>query len=92
MSTATFSPELSYGTHFYADMVASGVLYLPFNEECGDRLNRDLLPQSSITFHDDFITHYTVPKGLNVYVDGQNQRGIIALARARAASSGTIAV
>ncbi|MBE0635946.1 hypothetical protein IH601_08120 [Candidatus Bipolaricaulota bacterium] len=80
MSTATFSPELSYGTHFYADMVASGVLYLPFHEEFGDRLNRDLLRQSMITFQDDFITHYTVPQGMNVYVDGQNQRGIIALA------------
>ena len=82
MSTATFSPELSYGTHFYADMVASGVLYLPFHEEHGDRLNRDLLRESMIAFQDEFITHYTVPQGMDVYVDGQNQRGIIALAPA----------
>lgn len=80
MSTATFSPELSYGTHFYADMVASGVLYLPFHEDRGDLLNRVLLDQTSIAFRDDFITHYTIPHGMNVYVDGQNQRGVISLA------------
>ena len=79
MSTATFSPELSYGTHFYADMVASGILYLPFHEERGDRLNRELLGKATITFQDGFITHYTVPAGMDVFVDGQNQRGIIAL-------------
>jgi pyruvate, water dikinase len=81
MSTADFAPELSYGTHFYADMVASGVLYLPFHEEFGDHLNRSLLQQAAIAFQDEFITHYRVPEGMNVYVDGQNQRGIIALAK-----------
>ena len=83
MSTADFSPELSYGTHFYADMVASGVLYLPFHEESGDHLNRALLEKTTIAFQDEFITHYQIPEGLNVYVDGQNQRGIIALASSR---------
>jgi len=79
MSTATFSPELSYGTHFYADMVASGVLYLPFFEERGDLLNRELLQTTTIAFQDEFITHFAIPEGVNVFVDGQNQRGIIAL-------------
>jgi len=83
MSTADFAPELSYGTHFYADMVSSGVLYLPFHEEFGDHLNRDLLGKTTIASQDEFITHYMVPEGLCVYVDGQNQRGIIALAKSR---------
>ncbi|MFC2078536.1 PEP/pyruvate-binding domain-containing protein [Candidatus Bipolaricaulota bacterium] len=78
MSTAAFSPELSYGTHFYADMVASGVLYLPCHEDCGDRLNRDLLQEIEIAFQNEFITHYTVPEGMNVFVNGQTRRGIIA--------------
>lgn len=81
MSTADFAPELSYGTHFYADMVASGVLYMPFHEEFGDHLNRALLEKATIVFQDQFIAHYRVPEGMNVYVDGQNQRGIIALAQ-----------
>jgi hypothetical protein len=83
MSTADFAPELSYGTHFYADMVASGVLYLPFHEEFGDHLDRTLLEKTTIAFQDEFITHYQAPEGLNVYVDGKNQRGIIALAKSR---------
>jgi len=82
MSTATFAPELSYGTHFYADMVASGVLYLPFHEEHGDQFNRELLQQTAIAFQDEFVTHYVISEGVNVFVDGHNQRGIIALADA----------
>ncbi len=78
MSTATFAPELSYGTHFYADMVASGILYLPFHEEAGDRLNRDLLKQARVAYQDEFTTHYAVEGGVDVFVDGQNQRGLIA--------------
>jgi hypothetical protein len=80
MSTSTLAPELSYGTHFYADMVSSGILYLPFHEERGDHLNRSLLEHAHIAYQDEFITHYTVEDGMNVFVDGQNGRGIIALA------------
>ncbi|MBU1050586.1 PEP/pyruvate-binding domain-containing protein [Candidatus Bipolaricaulota bacterium] len=83
MSTENLSPELSYGTHFYADMVASGVLYLPFHEEFDDLLNCGLLNQLPVAYQDPFVTHYRVPDGINVYVDGQNQRGILALAKPR---------
>lgn len=79
MSTAFFSPELSYGTHFYAEMVGSGVLYLPLHEGEGDELNRPLLDRHQIAYRDDFITHYIISNGLNVYVDGETRRGIIAL-------------
>jgi hypothetical protein len=79
MSTASFSPELSYGTHFYADMVASGVLYIPLYEEKGDRLNRELLRQTKTVSTDEFITHYTLLQGFSVFVDGQTQRGVIAV-------------
>ncbi len=81
MATAGFSPELSYGTHFYADMVSSGVLYLPFHEEKGDRLNHELLEGTNILYRDEHVTHFEVLVGMSVYVDGQNQRGIIALER-----------
>ncbi len=79
MSTVSFSPELSYGTHFYADMVASGVLYVPLYEEKGDRLNRELLRRTKRVSIDEFITHYTLPQGVSVFVDGQSQRGVIAV-------------
>jgi len=78
MSTASFSPELSYGTHFYADMVASDVLYLPFDEGAGDVLNRQLLKTLEVVAEDEFVHHYRVSEGMTVYVDGANQRGVIA--------------
>ncbi len=83
MSTESFAPELSYGTHFYADMVGSGVLYLPFREEAGDRLNRDLLASQDVAYRDGFVTHYTFRHGLSVFVDGEHQRGVIALQPSR---------
>ncbi|MFC2099937.1 PEP/pyruvate-binding domain-containing protein [Candidatus Bipolaricaulota bacterium] len=61
MSTATFAPELSYGTHFYADMVASDVLYIPFHEGEGDQLHRDLLRRQELVFEDEFVKHYRIP-------------------------------
>lgn len=79
MSTESFAPELSYGTHFYADMVGSGVLYLPFREESGDRLNRSLLADQPVARRDEFVSHYTFPQGLSVFVDGEHQQGIITL-------------
>jgi len=81
MSTASFAPELSYGTHFYADMVASGILYLPLLEDEGDYLNRELLLEQRVAYKDRFITHYEILSGLNVYVNGETRRGLIALRR-----------
>jgi len=85
MSTESFAPELSYGTHFYADMVGSGVLYLPFRAEAGDRLNRDLLASQDVAYRDGFVTHYTFRHGLSVFVDGEHQQGVIFLQRPRSA-------
>jgi len=85
MSTESFAPELSYGTHFYADMVGSGVLYLPFSEEAGDRLNRSLLAEQYVAYRDEFVIHYAFPRGLRVFVDGERQRGVIAVRRLRSA-------
>jgi hypothetical protein len=79
MSTESFSPELSYGTHFYADMVMSGVLYLPFYESAGDWLHRELLRTQRVVRTDEGVVHYHVPEGLTAYVDGVGSRGLIAL-------------
>jgi len=83
MATKSFSPELSYGTHFYADMVASKVLYLPFDAELGDRFNRVLLEQQEVRFSDSWVTHFYIKDGLDVYVDGGGKQGLICLHRRR---------
>jgi hypothetical protein len=83
VSTAGFSPELSYGTHFYAEMVASEVLYLPFYESDGDWLNRELLERQEAVSRDEFVTHFSVPSGLDVFADGAGHRAVIALTSTR---------
>jgi hypothetical protein len=82
MSTEAFAPELSYGTHFYADMVAADMLYLPLHEAKGDALNRPLLERQTVVDRDSFVVHYRVEGGLDVFVDGERRRGLIALSRA----------
>ncbi len=77
MATEAFSPELSYGTHFYADMVASDIIYLPFDAEQGDRFNRVLLDRQQVVSMDDFVRHVYFPGGLDVYADGKGKRGMI---------------
>lgn len=84
MATAGFAPELSYGTHFYADMVASGVLYLPFHEAAGDAFRKMLLPEESVAYRDAYVIHYIIHGGLDVYVDGASGRGVIQLCRPEA--------
>ncbi len=77
MATESFAPELSYGTHFYADMVASDVLYLPFREEQGDRFNRELVSSQRVLFANPYVTHFRIDEGLDVYVDGEGKKGVI---------------
>ena len=79
MTTAQFAPELSYGTHFYADMVGSGVLYLPLDTEKEDRLEIARLRGETIVYEDEFVTHYLVADGMDVYVDGQGRESDIIL-------------
>jgi hypothetical protein len=79
MSAGEFTAELSYGTHFYADMVAAGVLYLPLDETKDDVLNRDLLMRQKVVEQDEFVTHYVIDGGADVFADGERRRGLIAL-------------
>ncbi|HHR84962.1 hypothetical protein J7K60_00330 [Candidatus Bipolaricaulota bacterium] len=81
MATESFSPELSYGTHFYADMVASGVLYLPLNESGGDYFSRELLNQQETVYSDAFVRHVHFQEGLDVYVDGKGKKSLICLSQ-----------
>ena len=83
MATESFSPELSYGTHFYADMVASRVLYLPFNASQGDYFNQELLNQQGVVSADAFVKHVHFRKGLDVYVDGKGKRSLICISQGK---------
>lgn len=75
-----FSPELSFGTHFFLDMDADGTLYLPvFSSQSGNRLNREWLDGAP----HETGTHPSVrvyEGRFSVYLDGEEESGMAILA------------
>lgn len=77
LSHERFSPELSYGTHFFADMEASNMLYIPLFLEKGDYLNEKFLEERKSKVESAWVKVIEVPQGLSVYVDGNSRTGFI---------------
>ena len=75
-----FSPELSFGTHFFLDMDSDGTLYLPvFSEQRGNRYNRAWLESAPYTTGDH--PSVRVYEGnFSVYLDGEIEEGMVLLA------------
>lgn len=77
LSYERFSPELSYGTHFFADMEASNMLYIPLFLEKGDYLNEEFLEEKESRVDSKWVKVVEVSRGLNVFVDGDSRTGFI---------------
>ncbi|MEM2869211.1 MAG: PEP/pyruvate-binding domain-containing protein [Thermoplasmata archaeon] len=75
-SYGSFTPELSYGTHFFGDMVVSNVLYIPVFPEKGDVLNTAILKQRACVVEPD-LWLVDMKSGVDVYVDGRTRTGLI---------------
>lgn len=74
-------PELSYGSHFFQDLVESGVFYCAlFDREPGVLLNRDFVLEKENCIKElintDFghVIHVAKTPGLQLYSDITNQR------------------
>ena len=88
-SYGSFTPELSYGTHFFGDMVASNILYIPVFQEKGDFLNIRFLETEGEAQSFEGLRLVEVDRGIDVYADGRSRRGMIVLANARAGREGS---
>ena len=66
LSHERFSAELSYGTHFFADMEASNMLYIPLFLEKGDYLNEKFLEERKSKVESAWVKVIEVPQGLSV--------------------------
>lgn len=75
VSYEEFAPELSYGTHFFAEMEASNILYIPLFLEKGDFLNEILLRNYRNLWKTENVNLMEIPTGVKVYVDGNSRRG-----------------
>nr|HPK07279.1 PEP/pyruvate-binding domain-containing protein [Aminivibrio sp.] len=72
-----YTPELSYGTHFFLDLDVDGTLYLPvFDGMKGNIYNREWLGSS---FYEQkrhpAVRHYT--GNFSVLLDGENEVGVV---------------
>ena len=83
-SYGSFTPELSYGTHFFGDMVVSNILYIPVFQEKGDFLNIEFLETEGEARSFEGLRVVDVEGGIDVYVDGRSRRGLIIQAGATA--------
>ncbi|MDR1021072.1 MAG: PEP/pyruvate-binding domain-containing protein [Synergistaceae bacterium] len=75
-----FSPELSYGTHFFLDMDSDGTLYLPvFGRQKKNKFNTDWL-ESTPYETGDHPSVRLYRGSFSVYLDGELETGIIVAA------------
>lgn len=72
-----YTPELSYGTHFFLDLDADGTLYLPvFDGMKGNVFNRTWLSSASFERkRHPAVRHYT--GNFSVYLDGEKEEGVV---------------
>jgi hypothetical protein len=76
-SWGSFTPELSYGTHFFGDMVVSNILYIPVFHEKGDFLNVRFLESHGEARSFEGVRVIDESGGFDVYVDGRKRTGMI---------------
>jgi pyruvate, water dikinase len=91
-----YVPEVSFGTHFFQDLVEASIKYLPlypddqesiFNEEFLDsspNMLRKILPE--VKGFDEIIKVISIPKigdsvSLSVFMDGEKERAVAFLSR-----------
>ena len=72
-----YTPELSYGTHFFLDLDVDGTLYLPvFDGMKGNVLNREWFESTPYEpKRHPAVRHYT--GNFSVYLDGEKEVGVI---------------
>ncbi|MDR1472083.1 MAG: PEP/pyruvate-binding domain-containing protein [Synergistaceae bacterium] len=72
-----FSPELSFGTHFFLDMDSDGILYLPvFGNRGGNKHNTEWLAATPYTMggHPSIRVY---EGNFSVYLDGEEESGMV---------------
>jgi hypothetical protein len=72
-----FSPELSFGTHFFLDMDSDGILYLPvFGKQGGNKHNTEWLNTAPYTVGGHPAVR-VYEGNFSVYLDGEIESGMI---------------
>ena len=79
-SGAGYQIDASQGTHFFQNLTSFGVGYFTINAWRGEGICRtdwlDALPAVEKTKH---VRHVRFPHAFRILIDGQKQRGLVAL-------------
>ncbi|MFQ5598976.1 MAG: PEP/pyruvate-binding domain-containing protein, partial [Candidatus Krumholzibacteriia bacterium] len=89
VSLAGFTPELSYGTHFFGDLFADDVPYIPVFPERRDRFNRDWLENAPGQDFGAAVRWIRLEEGVGVVVDGSRSHALIYIAEPDGVPSGS---
>jgi len=78
VATDQVTPELSYGTHFFGDLVSSNTIYAPISPEKGDFINKPYLDSFKSEIDAKFVKLIKTKK-LTIYADGQNRKALVTI-------------
>jgi len=78
VSTDQVTPELSYGTHFFGDLVSSNTIYAPISPEKGDFIDRQYLDSFKSEIDTKFVKLIETEK-LTIFADGKNRKAIVTI-------------
>jgi hypothetical protein len=73
----TMRPEMSQGSHFFQNLVASGILYLSVPPEAGFPVDWDWLARQTVIEDTGLVRHVRTRDPLSIRVDGRSRRGVI---------------
>ncbi len=76
VAAGAMAPEVSYGTHFFGDLLSSGTFYMALLPREGDLFDRGfLLRHASAPV--DGVRMVELPDPLTLQVDGQSREGVL---------------
>lgn len=81
ISTATMRMEPSQGSHFFHNVVSSGLYYLTVDDANGGVINLDWLRSQKNISTTKWAKHLFFPKGISIRVDGKHRQALVFLSQ-----------
>jgi hypothetical protein len=76
VATKQVTPELSYGTHFFGDLVSTNIVYAPIFPEKRDYINMAYLDNSKNLIDSKYVKLIeTTP--ITIFADGKNRKAVV---------------
>ncbi len=87
VASGRLTPELSYGTHFFGDMLADGTLYIPVFPEQGDFLHREWLLSQKNHSRSSVVRLIETKDEIRVFASGDVREAIVFLENSEATTA-----